>query len=119
MRSSTSITESTSFYTYYKVWANSQRSRRRGNAQAAACNIQASRWCWPRSFDNLSQTANDQAIQCNTPRQTSVLADMNMSIFSKLWLCYRQNDRMGAVSTTTQHCLRICRLGSIGNAAAL
>ena len=41
-------------------------------------------------------------------RQTSVLANMNMSIFSKLWLYCRANGRMGAVSTTTQHSSAAC-----------
>lgn len=40
---------------------------------------------------------NDQAVQYNTSRQTSALAGKNVSLFSKLWLCCRQNGRTGAV----------------------
>lgn len=37
---------------------------------------------------------NGRAVQYNTSRQTSVLAGTNVSICSKLWLCWRQNGRM-------------------------
>lgn len=40
---------------------------------------------------------NDQAVQHNTSRQTSVLASVNVSLFSKLWLCCRQNGKIDAV----------------------
>lgn len=40
---------------------------------------------------------NDQAVQCNTSRQTSVLAGVNVSLLSKLWLCCRQTGRIDAV----------------------
>lgn len=40
---------------------------------------------------------NDQAVQYNTSRQTSVLAGVNVSLFSKLWLCCGQNCKIGAV----------------------
>lgn len=37
---------------------------------------------------------NGQAVQYNTSRQISVLAGTNVSICSKLWLCWRQNGRV-------------------------
>lgn len=40
---------------------------------------------------------NDQAVQYNISRQTSVLAGVNVSLFRNLWLCCRQNGKIGAV----------------------
>lgn len=40
---------------------------------------------------------DDQAVQYNASRQTSVLAGVNVSLFSKLWLCCSQNGKIGAV----------------------